>query len=69
MSENPPSNQEPQDPFNNPEGSALIAYAELDELLTMWMKFHPQVAEEDVDAALVRFREAIRKRDEQALPE
>lgn len=65
MADDTPSPHEtPRDPFANPEGEALIAYTELDELLTMWMKFHPNISAEDVDAALGRFREAIRKRDE-----
>lgn len=58
-----PNDKGPDDPFATPEGEAYMAHAELDELLTMWMKFHPGVDETDVDAAVERFREAIRRRD------
>jgi hypothetical protein len=69
MPENPNPDHEPQDPFNNPKGEVLIAYVELDELLTMWMKYHPNVSREDIDKALDNFNEAVRKRDEQSPPQ
>lgn len=58
------SGDEPRDPFDTPEGEALIKYVELDVLLDKWIKFHPEVTREQLDDAIERFREAIEKRDQ-----
>ena len=71
MTENPPNTgddnpeqgiQDPLEPYAY-EAMAIVAIAALEEILAGWEKEYPGIRAEDVDIALARFREAIRRRD------
>lgn len=66
--ENTPVHEPDDEMFNDPNFQASLAFFQLDSLLEQWMHSNPDVTEDDVDAALARFREKIKERDSRERP-